>query len=575
MMQSQSRRPVVPSRILIAEDSLTQAQRLQFLLEQNGHEVEVAANGRIALEMARKRRPALVISDIVMPEMDGYELTRQLKAHANLRDIPVILVTTMSEPQDVILGLECGADNFVLKPYDERYMISRVHYVLMNREYLKLTQDGGGGIEIHFNNQRHYITADRMQILNLLLSTYEAAIQRNHELQRSQDELEKRSAEVASSNRFLDSLIENIPNMVFIKNVPDLRFVHLNRAGEVLLGRPRAEVLGKTDHELFMPEQARHSAEEDLLVLADGAVGDMPDEVFHTPDHRMRILHTKKVPVLDEFGKARHLLGISEDVTEQREMEREIRRLNANLKERAAHLEASNLELESFSYSVSHDLRAPLGAIDGFAHALEQHQGPLLDEQGKRYLGLIRTNARRMASLIDELLEFSRLARQPVSKSVIDMEAMVRDVIEDLIGGADASRACPQIDVGPLMPGQADPVLIRQVWANLISNAIKYSGKRPDSSIQISAHRLGDELIYTVRDNGVGFDMAYYDRLFEVFQRAHHASEFEGSGIGLAIVHRIVTRHGGRVWAESKVDQGARFHFSLPAGPSEGGAGPA
>jgi len=569
-MLTQSHAFVPPARILVVEDSPTQAQRLQHLLELSGHEVEIAANGKIALEAAQKRRPALVLSDIVMPEMDGYELTRQLKAHRELRDIPVILVTTMSEPEDVILGLECGADNFVIKPFDERYMLSRVHYMLMNREYLRLTRDANAGVEIHFNGRRHYITADRLQILNLLLSTYEAAAQRNRDLRRSQEELEQRSAEVTSTNRFLDSLIENIPNMVFIKDVPDLRFIHLNRAGEDLLGRPRSEVLGKTDRELFSPEEADHFEAEDRQVLARGTVGDIPEEAIHTLDKGVRILHTKKVPVLDEHGKTRHLLGISEDVTEQREMAKEISRLNMNLAERAAHLEASNQELESFSYSVSHDLRSPLGAIDGFAQALEERHGGALNEQGRRYLSLIRSNTRRMAILIDQLLEFSRLARQPVIKQETDMDRMLREVIEAVQQENPPSANKPEIDIGPLPPAQADAVLLRQVWANLISNAIKYSSKRAKPMIQVSGHRLGDEVIYTVRDNGAGFDMAYYDRLFEVFQRAHHAREFEGSGIGLAIVDRIVARHGGRVWAESKVDQGARFHFALPAGPRGG-----
>jgi light-regulated signal transduction histidine kinase (bacteriophytochrome) len=329
-------------------------------------------------------------------------------------------------------------------------------------------------------------------------------------------------------------------------------------------------VLGKTDRELFSPEEADHFEAEDRQVLARGTVGDIPEEAIHTLDKGVRILHTKKVPVLDEQGKARHLLGISEDVTEQRAMAQEISRLNVNLAERAAHLEASNHELESFSYSVSHDLRSPLGAIDGFAQALEERHGGALDEQGRRYLGLIRTNTRRMAILIDQLLEFSRLARQPVIKEQTNMDAILREVIEAVQQENPSASNKPQIDIGPLPPAQADAVLLRQVWANLISNAIKYSSKRANPMIQVSGHRLGDEVIYTVRDNGAGFDMAYYDRLFEVFQRVHHSREFEGSGIGLAIVDRIVARHGGRVWAESKVDQGARFHFALPAGPREG-----
>ncbi len=181
--------------ILIAEDSRTQAQRLEYILRQQGYEVTVAANGRLALEAARRRKPALVISDVVMPEMDGYELCRNIKSDPALAEVPVILVTTMSDPQDVIRGLECRADNFILKPYDERYLLGRLQYVLVNRE-MRQTEQPGMGLEIFFNGQRHFITADRLQILNLLLSTYDAAIQRNKELNTTQTQLREANAQL-------------------------------------------------------------------------------------------------------------------------------------------------------------------------------------------------------------------------------------------------------------------------------------------------------------------------------------------------------------------------------------------
>ena len=189
-----------PVRILIAEDSPTQAQRLQYILQQQGYEVAMAANGRIALEMVEKFKPILIISDVNMPEIDGYELARRVKAYPHSHNIPVILVTTMSDPQDVILGLECGADTFVLKPYDEQYLLGRVRYVLANRE-MRREDDVGMGVEIYFHNRKHFITADRLQILNLLLSTYDAAMQSNKELKHSKETLEKRSAEVDAANR--------------------------------------------------------------------------------------------------------------------------------------------------------------------------------------------------------------------------------------------------------------------------------------------------------------------------------------------------------------------------------------
>src|ERR1043166_4969172 len=190
---------VSPVKILIAEDSRTQAQRLRHILEQQGYQVEVASNGRLALQMAPQFRPAMIISDVVMPEMDGYELSRRIKADADLCDIPVILVTTMSDPQDVIRGLECGADNFVLKPYDEGSLLGRVRYILLNRE-LRQGQDTGMGVELYFDGKRHYITAGRLQILNLLLSTYDAAIERNKELNRSQEQLQSLNERLDAAN---------------------------------------------------------------------------------------------------------------------------------------------------------------------------------------------------------------------------------------------------------------------------------------------------------------------------------------------------------------------------------------
>ncbi|MDB6166325.1 MAG: sensor hybrid histidine kinase, partial [Lacunisphaera sp.] len=193
-----------PVRILIVEDSPTQAQRLQYILEQNGYLVTHAANGQLALEAAHRDKPTLVISDVIMPEMDGYELCRRLKADPALADLPVMLVTTLSDPTDVIHGLECRADNFILKPYDERHLVSRVQFILLNRE-MRRAEQGSMGVEIFFNGQRHFITADRLQILNLLLSTYDAAIQRNKDLSRAQEELRQANAKLEMANKELEA----------------------------------------------------------------------------------------------------------------------------------------------------------------------------------------------------------------------------------------------------------------------------------------------------------------------------------------------------------------------------------
>jgi PAS domain S-box-containing protein len=549
-----------PAKILIAEDSPTQAQRLRHILEQQGHEVEIAVNGRLALEMTPQLRPALIISDVIMPEMDGYELCRRLKADPNQRDIPVILVTTMSDPQDVIRGLECGADNFVLKPYDERYLLGRVRYVLVNRE-MRRPEDAGMGVEIYFNGQRHFITADRLQILNLLLSTYDAAIQRNKELTQMQEALEKSSTDLLAANRFLDSVIENIPDMIFVKDA-DLRFVRFNRAGEELLGYSRDDLMGKSDYDLFPKEQADFFTGKDREVLASGMLRDIPGEPVHTRNKGERLLHTKKLPILDEHGRPRYLLGICQDVTEQKEKEREILRLNAALEKRAAELDAANKELESFSYSVSHDLRAPLRHINSYVEMLAGDAASALSSVARRYLQVIADASQEMGQLIDDLLEFSRMGRTELRETRVDLNALVRETMAHLETETRDRRIAWNIPPLPVVMG--DPAMLKQVLANLLNNAVKYTRPRDPAHIELGSTGEKDgRIVLFVRDNGKGFDMKYADKLFGVFQRLHRAEEFEGTGIGLANVHRIITRHGGRIWAEAAPEQGATFYFTL------------
>ncbi len=235
--------------------------------------------------------------------------------------------------------------------------------------------------------------------------------------------------------------------------------------------------------------------------------------------------------------------------------------LERRVAERTTELQATNNELEAFSYSVSHDLRAPLRAVDGYARMLEEDYGRALDDEGRRLLGVVREASGRMGRLIDDLLAFSRLGRQEAARRTVDMAALVAQVVAEVRGGSRAA-----IEVAQLAPALADAAMMQQVWANLIGNALKYSSKRADARVEIGWKEDGGELVYWVRDNGVGFDMRFAQKLFGVFQRLHRADEFPGTGVGLAIVQRVVTRHGGQVWAEGRPGEGACFYFSLPKG---------
>jgi light-regulated signal transduction histidine kinase (bacteriophytochrome) len=262
-----------------------------------------------------------------------------------------------------------------------------------------------------------------------------------------------------------------------------------------------------------------------------------------------RSVETSRIQTLDQSNKEVHKLN--EDL-EQRVMNR------------TAELEAANKELEAFSYSVSHDLRAPLRAIDGFSRILLQEYAAAMPTEAREYLQDVRANTQQMGHLVDDLLAFSRFGRKPVNKQRVEPAGLVRQCLDELRDQQAGRRV--EVLVGELADCWGDVALLKQVWTNLLSNALKYTTRREVAIIEIGGHS-GDsrgEQAYFVKDNGVGFDMRHAQKLFGVFQRLHRAEEYEGTGVGLAIVERIIHRHGGRVWAEARPDEGATFHFTLP-----------
>jgi two-component system sensor histidine kinase/response regulator len=456
------------AEILIAEDSQTQAEQLRHYLHSRGYAVVVTRNGKQALASAVQSKPAMVITDVVMPEMDGYTLCREIKSSPALKDVPVVLLTSLSRPQDIVRGLECGADSFVRKPYDDTYLVSRVEYILTNIE-LRKSERLQVGVRLQFGGQSHFITAEKQQILDLLISTYEGALQINEELEIKQQEL--------------------------------------LQAKETL----EARVAERTA----------------------------------------------------ELARANQRLQI--ELAERKRAEDRVNELNQDLERRVAErteqLAIANKDLEAFSYSVSHDLRAPLRHINGFAHILIENHRLQLTPDAQEQLKFIQEGITKMGRMIDDLLNLARLDRRSMAFETTSLSLLVDGVVQDL----KSETAGREIEwrIGSLSAVKCDPGLLRQVFANLLSNAVKYSRPRGRAVIEVGESTIGGQTVFFVRDNGAGFDQKYADKLFRAFQRLHTDLEFEGTGIGLATVERIIRKHGGRVWAEAQTDQGATFSFSL------------
>lgn len=359
---------------------------------------------------------------------------------------------------------------------------------------------------------------------------------------------------LAASEARLRAILDNTTALISLKD-RDGRLLFVNRRFEEVVNLARERVMGLTDHDLFPAELADTYRANDLEVLTARTPIEFEEPVPHADG-----VHTYvsiKFPLAAAGEEPYALCAISTDITTRKRMEHV-------LEERTTALEAANHELEAFSYSVSHDLRAPLRAIDGFAHILVDDHGTRLDDEGHRVLDVICQNARQMGRLIDDLLALSRLGRRTLDRRLVDMRALAETVVAE-VRQLDRGREGAAVTIEPLPPVAADSGMMHQVMANLVGNAWKFTAGTPDAAITIGASVRERETVYFVKDNGAGFNPVYAAKLFGVFQRLHSTEEFEGTGIGLATVRRIVERHGGRVWADGAVGRGATFFFALPA----------
>jgi PAS domain S-box-containing protein len=371
--------------------------------------------------------------------------------------------------------------------------------------------------------------------------------------------------ELRTSEERFRLLLDGVKDFAIYMLDVEGRVLSWNAGASRIKGYTSAEVVGTEFSRFYTPEARSLGVplQELELAVSQGRFEGQGERV--RKDGSRFWANAVITPMYDQAGALRGFSKVLRDITERRESEIKIRDLNLALekrvRDRTTELEAANKELEAFTYSVSHDLRAPLRHIAGFSKMLAEGFGASLPNEGQHYLLRIQDGTRRMGMLVDDLLNLTRIGKQEPKLQVSGVESIVRDVIADL--KPDIGDRAVEWKVGYLPYVEGDPALLRVVFQNLLANALKYSRPRPKAVIEVGRQEVDGQSVLFVRDNGVGFNMKYADKLFGVFQRLHRAEDFEGTGVGLAIVQRIVQKHGGRIWAEAAVNQGATFFFTL------------
>ncbi len=522
-----------PSTVLIIDDSPTFREELKSALESDGHWVITASTGEEGLRVAVDARPALIIVDGVLPGIDGATVIRRVRDDAALRRTPCILLTASEGRTGELKAFDAGADDYVRKGDDTAIILARVNAVLRSAR----APSAVGPTSSLLGPKKILVVDDSITYLE---ETAEQLRQIGYEVipAHSGEEAIALLAAQSVDCILLDLVMpgmsgqqtcRHIKSGAAWRDIPLIMHTSLDEKNAMIEGINE----GADD---FIPKSS------DLEVLQARIKAQLRRKQFEEENRNIRERLLQKELEITAANSARELAETRAAFVEE--------------------LKHKNDELEAFCYSVSHDLRTPLRAIQGFSQLLLQDHADQLDGEGQDHLNRVCTATQRMSELIDDLLLLSRIGRVALTREHTDISHICGDIAEQL-QTADSSRQAP-IEVEDGLITEADSRLIRVALENLLGNAWKYSTKVPRPKIQVGSTESEEGRVFFVRDNGAGFDMRYADKLFRPFQRLHVEEEFSGTGIGLATVHRIVERHGGRIWAESAVGQGATFYFTIP-----------
>jgi len=488
--------------ILVVDDQLQNIELLEAHLVTQGYEIVQAASGEDALEKLFNNQIDLVLLDVMMPGMSGIEVLEKLRADKKTRLLPVVMVTVLKETEDRVRALEAGCDDFISKPFNKHELLARVRSLLR----IKALHD-----------------------------------------------------EVDEARDYAEAITETVREPLIVLN-KDLLVITANRAYyRIFKGTPDA-----IENEYFYDLQNgswNFPKLRNLLkdIIEKSTTFDDFEVDFEVPGagRRVLLLNARRI---DREGTELILLAL-EDITDRRLTEENIKKLNTDLQHNLDEIASSNKELEAFSYSVSHDLRNPLTRIAGFSDVLLEDYSDKLDDEGKDYLNRIITNAARMNRIMDDLLHLSRISLHGVHRQDVDLSKLAASVVAELREGQPDRGATVDIQEG--IAAFADAKLIEVALSNLLGNAWKFTSKIQNARVQFGTFKQNGKIVYYVKDNGAGFDQSFSEKLFLPFHRLHSEEEFEGTGIGLATVQRIIHRHDGQVWAEGEPGKGATFYFTL------------
>ena len=534
--------------VLIVDDEIKNCKLLDVLLRSQGLRTVMATSGKEALALIARQTPDLLLLDVMMPDMDGYQVAKALKANPVTSNIPIIMLTALLDREVRMAGLAAGAEEFLTKPVDRAELELRVRNLLRLKEL-------GDFHQSHSHALEEQVQARTVELGNSI------------ELQ-----LSETAKEVAILNA-LPTHIAMLDMRGFIVEVNEAwrRFASSNHLAspDFGIGTNYLEICENAKNENSCG--AAETAAGIKAVLNGELTSFSLEYPCHSADEQRWFMMTVS-PV--SAGAKSGAIIMHLNITANTLARQEIVRLNVDLEERVrqrtVQLLAANQELEAFSYSVSHDLRTPLTTIDGFSTLLAKELGTASDgvirERAERYVSRIRSGVSQMTDLIESMLSLAQITRTPLRWESVDLSVIADTVLN---GYREREPTRPvRIEIKPGLRVQGDPRLLRQVMENLMGNAWKFSARQPETQISFSSKidRHGEH-VYSLQDNGAGFDMAQYDKLFGAFQRLHSVEVFAGTGIGLVTVHRIVARHGGRVWADSVLGEGARFSFTLGKTP--------